>query len=401
MGSVLTAAHNRVIRRQPLSQGLIWAAVASGNRMLPLLGPEFIPQGSVTSDGLTPIGQGVRSAAGTNNVLGMKATVPPNFLPTAYATIVIGYYKTDTTNRVSAAFGTAGSTTPANSNRMGCHLPYSDGTVYFDWGGSTGANRVTKAGLGTGNFNGVWSFTSGSALRIWKDGQLLSTGSGAATRIDADLDSVWLFNGNSGGTLPSAVTGQDNAVIPFFYLYNRELTATELQQLARSPYSPVEEFRGRRTVIILNSGTGAATQTIGAATGTITLSGVTGAIAPSGSAPIGASTGTITLSGVTGAIAPAGGPTIGAATGTITLTGVNGAITSGATTIGSATGVVTLSGVAGAISPAGGPTIGAATGTITLTGVAGAISFPATSDPNGINFTFRETGHTTTFRERA
>ena len=377
MGSVFTAAHNRVIRRNPFSQGLVIAAVASGNRMLPLVGPEFIPQGGVTSDGLTPNGQGVRAAAATNNVLGMKMDVSSITLPTGLCTVTLGYYKTDTTNRVSAAFGIA--TTISNqSSRLGAHLPYSDGTVYFDYGGATGNNRVTKTGLGAGNFNGVWSFVSGAAgLAIWQNGVRHTLGAVAVTRDNALVDSFWLFNANVGNAVPSTSAGQDNAVIPFFYLHNRELTASEIQQLHRSPTSPVEEFRGRRTVIILNSGTGAATQTIGASTGTITLSGVTGAIAPSGSAPIGASTGTITLSGVTGAIAPSGSAPIGASTGTITL-----------------------SGVTGAIAPSGSAPIGAATGTITLTGVAGAISIPAGTDPNALTMTIRELSNTLTIRER-
>jgi|GEM_PF-3576170 len=103
-------------------------------------------------------------------------------------------------------------------------------------------------------------------------------------------------------------------------------------------------------VALLAYDPGVSTQNIGAATGTITLTGIPGAISAAGSVAIGAATGTITLSGVAGAISSAGSLSIGAATGTIALTGVSGAISgSGAVSIGAATGTITLTGIAGAI----------------------------------------------------
>lgn len=103
-------------------------------------------------------------------------------------------------------------------------------------------------------------------------------------------------------------------------------------------------------VALLAYDPGGATQNIGAATGTITLTGIPGAISAAGAVSIGAATGTITVAGVAGAISSAGSLSIGAATGTITLTGVSGAISgSGAVSIGAATGTTTLTGIAGAI----------------------------------------------------
>ncbi len=103
-------------------------------------------------------------------------------------------------------------------------------------------------------------------------------------------------------------------------------------------------------VALLAYDPGGATQNIGAATGTIALSGIPGAISAAGAVAIGAATGAITLSGVAGAITPSGSSPIGAAVGTIALTGVAGAISSaGSLTIGAATGTITLTGIAGAI----------------------------------------------------
>ena len=103
-------------------------------------------------------------------------------------------------------------------------------------------------------------------------------------------------------------------------------------------------------VALLAYDPGGAAQNIGAATGTITLTGIPGAITAAGSVAIGAATGTITLSGVAGAISPSGSSPIGASVGTITLTGVAGAISSaGSLTIGGVVGTITLSGIAGAI----------------------------------------------------
>jgi len=67
-----------------------------------------------------------------------------NWIPTTSCTVAVIRRKTDSTLRVSSLFG-CGSDTGAN--RCGAHCPYSDGTVYWDFGQQSAPNRLSVAGL--------------------------------------------------------------------------------------------------------------------------------------------------------------------------------------------------------------------------------------------------------------
>jgi hypothetical protein len=59
-----------------------------------------------------------------------------------------------------------------NAGDWDIYLPYVDGTLYFDYGGQAGANRLTKAGLtySTSSID-YWVFTAGAAgSAIWQNG---------------------------------------------------------------------------------------------------------------------------------------------------------------------------------------------------------------------------------------
>lgn len=202
-----------------------------------------------------------------------------------------------------------------------------------------------------GGYNGVL----GGAFLLRNGVQLVGPGTAAGKSINSSTGPTTLgYRTYSGSNNPL------DGDITLAFLWGRSIyhsggdgpsEANDHKELVRDPWQ-VFTWRSSPSVYVFGSGVG-------------------------GGPPaqdIGASTGTITLTGVAGAISPSGGPTIGAATGTITLTGVAGAITSGAPTIGAATGTITLTGVAGAISASGSAPVGAATGTITLSGVPGAIS---------------------------
>lgn len=146
-------------------------------------------------------------------------------LPLNTVTVVIGSRKTDTTNRASCAFQVDSST---STTRLSAHLPYSDGTVYFDFGGfSNGSSRVTASGLTFGS--DLWVFTTGPrGMEIWQNGILRASNSANPTR--ATTTANWLL-----GT--GALGGADLAEYDYLGLWNRQLSPTEIKQISSNPYS--------------------------------------------------------------------------------------------------------------------------------------------------------------------
>ena len=75
-------------------------------------------------------------------VLNSYGATNSSWLPAANVTICLIRRKVDTTNRQAATFGF-----DADAYQCGTYLPWSDGTVYFDFGGQSGAHRISVAGL--------------------------------------------------------------------------------------------------------------------------------------------------------------------------------------------------------------------------------------------------------------
>lgn len=145
------------------------------------------------------------------------------------STMVMGYHKRDATNRSSGAFGseTVGA-------RFGCHLPFSDGTVYWDHAGSTaGTNRLTAPGLTFGD--DIWVLNAGArGMEIWQNGILRSSQAGwqAAIGIPGSF---------SFGNYANA--GSDLGDYSFCYIYNRQLPQAACQEISRAPYQIIDAPR--------------------------------------------------------------------------------------------------------------------------------------------------------------
>src|SRR5260370_1456226 len=92
--------------------------------------------------------------------------------------------KVDTTARASSLFGTEDDGSFPAFHGCGAHVPYSDGTVYWDYGGNGGANRLTVAGLTFTTLVEKWTFTAGpQGSAIWRDGIKLASQATALTRV--------------------------------------------------------------------------------------------------------------------------------------------------------------------------------------------------------------------------
>ncbi len=150
------------------------------------------------------------------------------FLPTGEITIILGYRKTDTSARASGAFGVANTVL---GERCGVHLPYSDGTVYWDYGGATdGTSRAQIAGLSFGQSD-VWAFTAGPrGHEIWRNGKLLkSNGAGTSTTRTSSTTDFKL--GTHGGE------AADFADYHFLHVYAKQISVKRIETLAYHPFA--------------------------------------------------------------------------------------------------------------------------------------------------------------------
>jgi len=142
-------------------------------------------------------------------------------------TLVLGWEKTDGTNRSSSAFSDD-NTDGVNAERVQTHLPHSDGTVYFDFG-STGSGRISAAGLDHTTPN-IWTFVADVNVReIWQGGVLQASTTSSSTRLNTSDD--FFINKRSDLKLG------DLALFGFLYVYDgRRLTIDEIQSITRFPF---------------------------------------------------------------------------------------------------------------------------------------------------------------------
>lgn len=110
--------------------------------------------------------------------------------------------KVDTTARASTLFGTEDDGSFPAGHRCGAHVPYSDGTVYWDYGGNGGNNRLTVSGLTFTTLVEKWAFLAGpQGSSIWRDGIKLASQATALTRIvntSTGNNGGWVINGGNG-----------------------------------------------------------------------------------------------------------------------------------------------------------------------------------------------------------
>jgi hypothetical protein len=103
-----------------------------------------------------------------------------DFESTTAQTVILVMRKTDTTARAGVAFGVAD---VSNDNqRCSAHVPWSDGMVKWDFGGTGGNNRLEYAWTKDTTIH-AWAFRAGTlGSSIWLDGTKVATHSNVITR---------------------------------------------------------------------------------------------------------------------------------------------------------------------------------------------------------------------------
>lgn len=131
---------------------------------------------------------------------------------------------------------TFGMDTGGNTNHCACGVPWSDGTVYWDFGGNSGANRLAVSGL---TFNtGIadrWVFTAGpSGMQMWQNGKRVGNQTTAVTRVvnTANAVSLWPTFG------PAA-----NYPINYFAAYDHQWDEAMCRWWSSEPYAHLYRSR--------------------------------------------------------------------------------------------------------------------------------------------------------------
>lgn len=180
------------------------------------------PYGTAAHGSLTSPSWGAGSQGGamtyTANTDGLYIGENTHHKIATQVTIIIGYEKTDSTNRQSQAFGYNGAI-----SRMLVHLPWDDGNVYWDFG----TGRVALSAPGVSGYH-VWTFSAGSrGMETWRDGVRNNTAQFPTRTI---TDGVGFGLGNHG-------VGADLARTYFFFLHSRELPLNYIRRVIADPYN--------------------------------------------------------------------------------------------------------------------------------------------------------------------
>jgi hypothetical protein len=151
-----------------------------------------------------------------------------NFLALDRVTILCIRRKTDTTERSAALFA---GTVASGTTHLAAYPPFSDGIVYWDFGGNSGTNRLTWGGYVAGTKPEFWAFRAGGqGMSIWFNGKKVATQSTAVTRTGNDAN--YFIN-----RLDFGANGGDSQDLAFFAVYKAELPDSAIQQWTVSPYS--------------------------------------------------------------------------------------------------------------------------------------------------------------------
>lgn len=114
--------------------------------------------------------------------------------------------------------------------RAGGHVPFSDGTVYWDYGGATGNNRLTWTGYTPAVNMESWVFVGGlKGTAIYFNGLQRAVNTNAVTRTQG-ADTIGMNSGNQG-------TAGETMNIFFFAAFGAEWTESEVWQWNADPYS--------------------------------------------------------------------------------------------------------------------------------------------------------------------
>lgn len=169
-------------------------------------------------------GQIARMVAGSNRI--QLASDSRNLISTSGGHTIALHYR-----KIGAAAATAGFGLDASSSaliRAGTHFPFSDGTLYWDFGGnSAGSSRLTAAGLTFGD--DFWVFTAGvRGMEIWQNGIRRAQQGSAVAWFGSSNPYLLGMHGTA--------TNSDDAECSMFAVIGREWSPGEIEKWFENPW---------------------------------------------------------------------------------------------------------------------------------------------------------------------
>jgi len=182
--------------------------------------------------GVGPRGQIGRMVAGGANRVQLAANTS-HLVPTSGGYTIALHYRKLGSNIVSAAFGCIDSA--GIGDRAGAHLPYSDGVVYFDYGGNApGTSRLTASGLTFAD--DLWVFTTGPrGMEIWQNGIRRANNGGNPSRTALTTPYYLGTHGTS--------TVADDAECAIAVTAKRQWTPGEIVSWSLNPWQLIDPIR--------------------------------------------------------------------------------------------------------------------------------------------------------------
>lgn len=205
--------YDAVTRQRATSSRSTWAWVATANGM---------------------IARGTTGGAGGSQItLGLIDSLVPLAPP---VTVMMIYRKNDSTNRNTTHFG-ANQDSPSSAVRCDLTAPFSDGNVYWDFGGtSAGTSRLSFVAGSLIQSRSVLVATAGSGdksavgMSLWHNGVKKASHTGVVPSRAASSQPL-VVNG------ADLTSGADLAEYEAIYVWNRALSDDEIIELSSSPYS--------------------------------------------------------------------------------------------------------------------------------------------------------------------
>jgi hypothetical protein len=176
-------------------------------------------------------------AAASNQYLDLGG----DFVPTSGATFLVIRRKLDTTNRTAALFSVGGD----DSTTCDALCPWSDGVVYWDFGGFSSPNRLTVSGLSFSTTTPErWVFTAGPrGSAIWQNGVKVASQATAVTR-SGQSGNVTLNYRNPGAT-------GDLQDLNFFQVNNYQWSDELCRWWSAEPYAHLYPHTAQRRYFLL------------------------------------------------------------------------------------------------------------------------------------------------------
>ena len=180
----------------PPGTGLDWSSKYIRGITSVFLGDGCSPFQRVSKQLLTPTGALVSQAvsvAGRSVMFGDTTSylldgISNNLIGTKGATLLAVTRKTDATSRQSAVFNHGNATI---SDFFSFHYPWSDGVVYADFGGVTGANRISYTYTRPGELKKVVFAAGSGGSRVVENGVVKASQTAAIVRTDSASRCRW------------------------------------------------------------------------------------------------------------------------------------------------------------------------------------------------------------------